>query len=249
MTLWQDLGGAWPPGIGPEPHHSTLQSAVNLRKSRFPLPYITGWAHFYGRPFLVLPGVFIPRMDTEILYLAFKEFFPDNNLNLVVSDVGTGTACISITIALEYPNSKILSIDLSKIAIKNAAFNIRMWDVTDRVHPILSNGLNSLKKNSLDGVIINPPYIPTALIQYLPKEVQHEPIIAIDGGSNGLQTVRTLLSQIRDSLKKNGLLIMETPRYLHDRLINSASVSGFFLEDIKMSLNDDILAIILRRGR
>lgn len=245
--LWTDLGGSWPPGTGSQPIDSVLDFALNLRKSRFPLAYITGWSYFYGRPFLVLPGVFIPRMDTEILYLTFKEYFADMDSPVIVSDVGTGTGCIGITIALEYPNSRVIAIDVSKIAIKNAVFNSKFWGVRDRFFTVLSDRLNPVMEGVLDSVVINPPYVPTGLIHGLPVEVQHEPVIALDGGPDGLQFIQPLLIQAQKSLKENGLVFLELSRDQQSGLIELATNLNFSILDVREGLDNGIVAIVLKK--
>lgn len=245
--LWQDLGGNWPPGVGTQPNDSALEFVLKLRKLKFPLAYITGLAYFFGRPFFVLPGVFIPRLETETVYLTFKEFFSIPDKNLFVADVGTGTGCIAITVALEYSKTRIVAIDVSKIALQNTDFNRRMWKVSDRVHLILGNGVSPLKENSIDSVIINPPYIPTSKLCFLPEEVRYEPVVALDGGVDGLQYLRELLPQIQKVLKNKGLVFMEISLDIQDSLIQLAKRLGYSITGKKHDLAKSIAVIVLRK--
>lgn len=189
------------------------EALINRRASHEPLQHITGIAYFYGREFNVNSSVLIPRYDTENLV--------ERVLKLVkrgdhILDMCTGSGCIIETIALESRLTReeavFLGVDISKEALKVARANKEKLgaDAVDFMQSDLFENLNDDLRNSFDIIVSNPPYIKTAVIEELDKEVKlHDPYIALDGSSDGLKFYKKITEEAIHFLKKDGYLAYE----------------------------------------
>ena len=182
------------------------QAKIDALLSRYeagePLQYIMGEADFYGRDFYVGPGVLIPRHDTETLIEAVKKYFPSNT-EFSFMDWGTGSGCIAITILLEFQKSFAYMIENSYDALKYAHKNLERFNLNERA------AFNVLP-DKLDLIISNPPYIPSCEIPGLDKTVKdYEPHSALDGGEDGMNFYRLILTQAKSLLKLGGYIILE----------------------------------------
>ena len=187
---------------------AALKSMIRRRAAREPLQYILGEAHFHGRVFQVRPGVLIPRPETELLVdEALRRTQP-----LRCLDVGTGSGCIAITVALEHPETEVIAIDISEdalnIAQKNAA-ELEAKHIEFRNLDIFNDeAVQAI--GSFDLVISNPPYIADLEIQDLQEEVRdHEPHIALSDGGDGLRFYRRLAALAPTLLRQKGELFLE----------------------------------------
>lgn len=204
------------------------QLAVSLARKRargYPLQYITEKCYFYGLELYVCKGVFIPRMETELLVDLSLEVIEEKNIKLV-ADVGTGTGCIAIAIALN-SQCKVLATDISEKALEVAKRNAEKY----QVHIELLKGpyLEPLL-SFLDGVqliVSNPPYIST--LAQLPADVQKEPSEALFAGEDGLDFYRNFFSV--PSLLRGKTIIMEMSpeqeKSLRELLQNLGALSFF----------------------
>lgn len=185
------------------------QRALQRKLAGEPVQYIIGEEAFYGRAFDVDEAVLIPRPETELLVEAIikkgtKLWPPDSTAHThrpTVADIGTGSGCIPITLALEMPEWALHASDISVAALKVARHNAKKHQVAERIHfyegdllmPFIEAGM------ALDVVISNPPYIPSHEIAQLQTEVQHyEPSLALDGGQDGLEVYRRLTDQLAE---------------------------------------------------
>lgn len=178
-----------------------------------PVQYITGEQEFMGYRFEVAPGVLIPRPETEILVetalewgdrLAAAGCVPLNENETVclptVADIGTGSGAIAISLALLRPSWILIAIDLSEQALDIAQRNAKQHRVIDRITFLKGDLMRPLveRKLSVDMLLSNPPYIPSADLEQLPVEVKdYEPHLALYGGKDGLECYRRMLTQIR----------------------------------------------------
>ena len=185
---------------------SKINALISRRKNHEPLQYIMGVADFYGRDFEVNSGVLIPRHDTETLIEAAKKVFkPDEKF--VFLDWGTGSGCIAITLLLEFQNSFAYMLDASPEAVKCAEKNLARFNVQDRAKLISSLNLD---EKIFDLIISNPPYIPSGEIKNLMPEVRDfEPVLALDGGTDGMDFYKIIFAQSEKILKPEGFLILE----------------------------------------
>lgn len=182
-----------------------------------PLQYITGSQEFMSLDFKVSPHVLVPRQDTEILVEAvMQQLKCSGKDNPVLLDIGTGSGCIAISLAHYIKNCRVFAMDISKEALEAARLNAERIGVSKRVRFIKANILNGLDsageigRFSLDVIVSNPPYIPTADIAGLEVQVRdYEPHLALDGGSDGLMFYRSIAKDALDYLKPDGMIAFE----------------------------------------
>lgn len=181
-----------------------LRPLVRRRAAREPMAWILGEKEFYGHPFTVRPGCLVPRPDTETLIVAFLEAEPAGEEPVFVIDVGSGTGCIGLTIALERPNVRLFAVDLSEEALACTRANVERHGLKERVAVLRGDGLAPIPPaRPLDWVVSNPPYIPAAEIEGLAPEVRDwEPRLALDGGPDGLDPYRKLVPAAAARVRK-----------------------------------------------
>ncbi|WNC14550.1 peptide chain release factor N(5)-glutamine methyltransferase [Brevibacillus brevis] len=190
-----------------------LSGLLERRARHEPLQYMFGTQEFFGRPFSVRPGVLIPRPETEILVeqvlLHASKLWPDGE-KLDVADIGTGSGAICITLACERPDWNVTTVDLSPDATAIAKENAERLGARirflqgDLVQPLLTAG------EQVDILVSNPPYIPSTDVDELDAEVlEHEPRLALDGGTDGLDCYRRLCEALPTVLKPRGLVAYE----------------------------------------
>jgi release factor glutamine methyltransferase len=186
---------------------STLAEALTALAAGTPLPYVVGHWDFYGLDFEVTPDVLIPRPETELLVekaLDWLERRPDARTAI---DVGTGSGCIAISLASQVRRLKISATDISRQALKVAQRNAEKFSVADRMDFICCDLLPP-KKQPCDLIVANLPYIPTKTMESLPV-FGREPTMALDGGSDGLDLVRKLISIAPGYLAPGGMMMLE----------------------------------------
>jgi release factor glutamine methyltransferase len=186
---------------------SSYREVVERRASGEPLQYITGVQDFFGREFRVTPDVLIPRPETELLVEAALEFSGSS-----VCDVGTGSGCIAVTLLCELPEARAVAIDKSPAALEIAKLNARALAVSERATFVMSDCFDALAPSEFqfDLIASNPPYVAEAIVAGLQREVRdHEPMIALSPGPDGLSMIRRLLQDAPPFLKPSGHLIME----------------------------------------
>lgn len=172
-----------------------------------PLQYITNTQEFMKYSFYVNENVLIPQPDTEILVEEVLKIAKNENKEKIL-DICTGSGCIGISLAGNLFNSKVTMSDISKEALEIAKKNIEKNQVKQKVTLLQSNLFENIK-GKFDIIVSNPPYIETKEISTLSKQVQAEPIMALDGGKDGLYFYRKLIQQAPSYLEKEGYLCME----------------------------------------
>jgi release factor glutamine methyltransferase len=186
-----------------------FQQNVERRAAGEPLQYITGVQDFFGREFRVTPDVLIPRPETELLVEAALEIAGPRPF---ICDVGTGSGCIAITLLCEIGEARAICVDKSPAAIEVAKRNAQKLSVSDRADFVVSDCFDDLDPGhyQFDLVVSNPPYVSEAMITGLQREVRdHEPLVALSPGPDGLTVIRRLLQETPSFLKDNGHLLME----------------------------------------
>lgn len=173
-----------------------------------PLQYITGMQEFMKLKFLVNKNVLIPRQDTEILVEEVIKI-AKNFEKPEILDLCTGSGAIAVSIAKYVENAKITAVDISKDALEVAKKNARFNGVAKNVEFIESDMFKKLKARKFDIIVSNPPYIPSSDIKVLPKDVQREPLIALDGGKTGLDFYNLIAEEGFKYLNVGGYICME----------------------------------------
>jgi release factor glutamine methyltransferase len=191
---------------------SDLEPIVARRSAREPISHIIGVREFFGYNFMVNSAVLDPRPDSESLIEAVIENF-DLQAPLEILELGVGSGCLILTLLKLFPQALGLGIDISPEALKVAGRNADLLDLTKKCRFLQSNWLENLGANEpmkFDLIISNPPYINSAVIASLATEVKdYEPLLALDGGSDGLDCYRQIAATCGDFLKPQSLLIVE----------------------------------------
>ena len=187
-----------------------LAAIVERRLTREPLAYILGFREFYGINLMVNSNVLIPRPETEGLveHALFMSLMGMETTELIIVDVGTGTGSIAINLAIHLPAARIYAFDSDDAVLDVAAYNIRAHNVADRVTLGKGDLLEPLEE-PVDLIVANLPYIPTSRIPTLQPEIQWEPKAALDGGEDGLDLIRRLLSQASSKVKEQATILLE----------------------------------------
>ena len=183
---------------------------VNIEKlsQGIPLQHITHLQEFMKMDFYVDENVLIPRPDTEILVeevikLTHKFKHPQ------ILDLCTGSGAIGISVAKYVKNAKVYATDISEKALEVAKVNAKNIGVEEQIEFIKSDLFQNIKNHKFDIIVSNPPYIKNADIDYLSEEVQKEPKLALDGGSDGLDFYRKIAKQAIEYLKLGSYLCLE----------------------------------------
>jgi len=203
-----------------------------------PVQYVLGDTEFMGRVFKTDARALIPRPETETLVehvLACKDVW--SSPSPAVADVGTGTGCIVVTLALERPSGKFLAIDASPAALELARENAAGFGVEKIIRFAQGDLLDGIQPGSLNLVVSNPPYIATAEIETLQADIRnHEPRLALDGGPDGMSVISKLVPQAFDCLRPGGWLFLETAEDQGRRVKDLMRSVGFEEIEIRKDL-------------
>ena len=179
---------------------------VNRRKKKEPIAYITNTKSFWRDKFITNENVLIPRPDSEHLVEQSLKIIKKNQFKRFL-DIGVGSGCLSISILKERLYCKCDAIDLSKNALKLAKINANLHQLSDRIK-FYKRDVDNFYNDKYDLIISNPPYIKKHKIKYL-DSIIYEPKIALDGGLDGLEVIKKIISKSKHLLKINGKLILE----------------------------------------
>lgn len=171
-----------------------------------PIAYLTGTREFYGRSFRVSPDVLIPRPDTELLVERTLAHMPGDQA-VEVLDLGTGSGCIAITLALERPLARVTAVDRSDAALAAAKHNGSILNAP--VEFLTSDWFSALAGRRFDLIVGNPPYIAAADPHLARGDVRFEPLSALAAGPDGLDDLRRLIAAAPGHLKPGGALLVE----------------------------------------
>jgi release factor glutamine methyltransferase len=184
-----------------------FESLVARRASGEPIAYLLGEREFYSRAFAVTPGVLIPRPETEGLVDAALARLPVDG-NPAVVDLGTGSGCVGITIALEHTKTRVLAIDASADAITVARRNATALECSN-IDFVIGDWLKGIDGHRLSMVVANPPYIAAADFHLGQGDLRFEPRSALTPGDDGLAAIREIIIQAPAALAGGGWLILE----------------------------------------
>lgn len=195
-----------------------------------PVAYITGSWEFYGLPMTVTPDVLIPRMDTEVLVDAVKEFLTGYKMDARVLDLCCGSGCITCAIGHELPATKLVAVDLSASALEVCRQNVAKNRLSSRVICMQADATSSppLGIGSFDVIVSNPPYIESAEIAKLDRSVRdYEPIWALDGGEDGLRFYKGIIKYWKSLLRPGGYLMFEVGEGQASAVCEMLMAAGF----------------------
>jgi release factor glutamine methyltransferase len=182
---------------------------LDRRRDREPLAHILGHREFYGLDFIVDRRVLVPRPETELLVELAIEWARPIRRPLILTDVGTGSGCVAVSLATHLPHVTIHALDASADALVVARANVARHALQDRVLLWQSDFLEQLPQQ-VDAIVANLPYVRSAELGALQPEVRdYEPRTALDGGPDGLAPIRRLLTQAVHHLRPGGAIFLE----------------------------------------
>jgi release factor glutamine methyltransferase len=215
--------------VADEPLRERFRQLVRQRATGMPVAYLVGHREFFSLTFEVSPDVLIPRPETELLVVraldlvkegvAASRLTPSDNAaptpdppgDLSIADVGTGSGVLAVCLARHLPAARVTAVDLSPAAIEVASANARRHQVAERIRLLVSDLLAEVAAETrFDLIVSNPPYITTAEMEQLDRDVrQFEPHQALHGGTQGTDLIERLLVESAQRLVAGGRLLME----------------------------------------
>ena len=191
---------------------SKFKALIKRRAKREPVAHVVGSKEFWSMDFEVTKDVLIPRPDTECIVEASLSVLTASDFPRRVLELGTGSGAIVAALSFERPHDHFFASDNSLPAVQLAKKNAGQNALADRIHFFCADWLTALNPRTgpFDIIVSNPPYIPTPVIASLAPEIRkYEPLIALDGGHDGLAAIRLLIGHAHLWLKKNGYLLLE----------------------------------------
>ena len=182
-------------------------NAIKRRIKKEPVAYIIGKKEFWSLNFKVTSSTLVPRPESELLIYNVIKYFKNKKINIL--DIGTGSGCILLAILKELQFSRGIGIDISAKAIKIAKENAKNLNLLNR-SKFKTFDINSFNVGKYDLIVSNPPYVPFKEIRNLTKDIiNFEPIVALNGGKDGLDLIKKVIYKSTKLLKKGGLLAIE----------------------------------------
>lgn len=198
---------------------------ITRRLEGIPVAYLTGAKEFMGLTFAVNEKVLIPRPETEILTELVGEHLRGLGREIIFADLGAGSGAIAISILKFVKAARAFAVDISPQALEVARFNAIKFHVEDRIEFFCGDLFAPLTGKLFDAVISNPPYIPTRELETLQAEVRREPRLALDGGEDGLNFYRRIISDAPKFLIGGGALAVEVG------INQAAAVKALFVQN------------------
>jgi len=217
---------------------------VKRRAAGKPVAYICGEKEFMRLTFKVTPAVLVPQPDTETLVEAVIERLKGKE-GARIADVCTGSGAIALALAHYLPETSVAATDISADAVSIAKENAESLGLSERVEFREGDLLAPLSGEPFDAIVSNPPYIPSVEIAGLPREVRAEPIIALDGGADGLDFYRRLVHESAALLKDSGFLAVECGDTQAGAIAEMAVTGGFGRTEIVHDLADKDRVVVL----
>lgn len=236
-----------------ETQQKQLKVVLNRRLNHEPLDKILGTRSFFKYDFKVNADVLSPRPDTETLVESVLEIYSDPNMPLNLLDLGTGSGCIIESLLGEYPNANGLAVDISAKALSVARQNAETIGIVKHLKLLQADWFahNFVQKinRKFEVIVTNPPYIPTADITKLDKEVKNfDPHAALDGGADGFSSYRRLAEVVPQLLTDGGYVFIEAGIGQAEKIAQIFTTGGLRLQAIKTDLSGIQRCVILQNN-
>jgi release factor glutamine methyltransferase len=223
-------------------YFSEYKKLIIRRSLNEPVAYILEEKEFWSKIFFVNTDTLIPRPETELMIEQLIKIYKGKKISIL--DVGTGSGCISISLLSELKNSKAIGIDISKKALKIAKKNLEKHGLQDKIK-FLNKSLDSKFYQKFDLVVSNPPYIKSHEIKNLSQDIKkYEPLIALDGGNDGLDLIKKVIYKTKYILKDNGMLALEIGNEQFEKVSEILIKKNFKIEHTIKDYKDNIRCIV-----
>jgi release factor glutamine methyltransferase len=218
-----------------------------------PVQYLTSRTEFYSLSLKIAPACLIPRPETELLVERAIEFLRGRTGTQYVCDLCTGCGCIAVAIGKNYPDVKIIATDICDKALSVATENVAKYNLGQKIELLQGNLfkpiIGQLDIKEFDLIVCNPPYVSQAEYEKLDAKVKnYEPILALDGGADGLDVYRRIAADAGNHLKKDGTLMLEIG-YLQGQQVKKLLEESGWAGPIKIEKdfsNNDRIVIAIR---
>ena len=216
---------------------------IKNRSYREPVAYLTNKKFFWKSEFFVTKDTLIPRPDTELLIECLLKLSRNKN-KLSILDIGIGSGCILLSILKEKNDFYGTGIDISKNALNICKFNAINLNVIKRLKLYKTN-VDKFNIGKYDLIVSNPPYIKKNKIKYLDRDVaSYEPLLALDGGLDGLSEIRKVIKKASELIKKNGKFILEIGFDQRNKVVKLLKRKGFYINRIKKDFANNDRCIV-----
>ena len=222
-------------------------NAIKRRIKKEPVAYIIGKKEFWSQNFKVTSSTLVPRPESELLIYNVIKYFKNKKINIL--DIGTGSGCILLAILKELQFSCGIGIDISDKAIKIAKENSKNLNLLNR-SKFKTFDINSFNVGKYDLIVSNPPYVPFKEIRNLTKDIiNFEPIVALNGGKDGLDLIKKVIYKSTKLLKKDGLLAIEIGNKQYPKVSDLLNQLGFKEMSKLYDYNRNVRCIISTKVR
>jgi release factor glutamine methyltransferase len=209
---------------------------IARRCRREPVSHIVGYREFWSLTLRVNGDVLDPRPDSETLISAVLDSIPDKSAPLSLLDLGTGSGCLLLALLSELPEARGTGIDISRAALGIAEGNAEALGLAARVRFLHGDWALGLT-GPFNVIVTNPPYIPAQdIVSLAPEVAQHEPIVALAGGGDGLESYRRLIPQIPRLLSDDGLFAVEFGQGQAEAVSEIIRVNGLAIDGLHNDL-------------
>ena len=205
-----------------------FDNLIKRRLEKEPIAYIINEKEFWSKKFQVNKNTLIPRPETELLVENLIKNYKNKNISLL--DVGTGSGCIIISLLSELSNSNGVGIDISSSALKIAKKNALLHKVENKIR-FYNKSIINLFNCKFDLIVSNPPYIDTKNIKNLDDDIKkYEPLIALNGGNDGLDVIKKVIYKAKEILKINGKLAIEIGNMQSEKVSKELKLNNFRID-------------------
>lgn len=228
---------------------AALDGMLARRIAGEPVARILGEKEFYGLSFRLSPDTLAPRPETELIVDEALKIFDDEERPFSLLDLGAGSGCILLAILHQRPMGRGVAVDRALGAMRTARDNAARLGLDAQARFVVSDW-GSCLAGGFDLVVSNPPYIATGEIAGLPREVaRHDPLLALDGGADGMDAYRAILSDLDRLLRPDGVAIFEIGHDQGVAIATLAAAHGLACEPVRRDLaGRDRVAILRRSG-
>ena len=225
-------------------NYKTFKKLIERRYLKEPIAYIFEEKEFWSKIFKVTKATLIPRPETELMVDQLINIYKNKDIHIL--DVGTGSGCILISLLEELKKSKGIGIDISNKALIVAKENQKNSHSGKRIK-FIQKSLKDLKNINFDLIVSNPPYIVRGTLKNLQESIRnYEPLIALDGGNDGLDVIKKVIYKSGEILKLNGLLALEIGNGQYKEVSKLLICKNFRIEHKIKDYKDNIRCVISR---